>query len=80
MNPSLVEVFLANMDLASDMNYTIVINGFVWMGCMIYYFVFARHWYTGPKMTVDEGRSIDSDNTIAAPVDLQQTSSDHKAE
>ncbi|KAJ5548365.1 hypothetical protein N7513_005599 [Penicillium frequentans] len=64
----------------SDMNYTIVINGFVWIGCIIYYFIFARHWYTGPKMTVDEGRSIDSDNTVPAPVDLQQTSNDHKQE
>ncbi|PYH72794.1 putative GABA permease (Uga4) [Aspergillus vadensis CBS 113365] len=37
----------------SDMNYTIVINGFVWVACMAYYFLFARKWYTGPKMTVD---------------------------
>ncbi|RDH38237.1 amino acid/polyamine transporter I [Aspergillus welwitschiae] len=37
----------------SDMNYTIVINGFVWVACMTYYFLFARKWYTGPKMTVD---------------------------
>ncbi|KAJ5798499.1 uncharacterized protein N7503_007795 [Penicillium pulvis] len=64
----------------SDMNYTIVINGFVWIGCMIYYFIFARHWYTGPKMTVDEGGSVDSDNTMPAPVDLQQASNDHKQE
>ncbi|OOF91389.1 hypothetical protein ASPCADRAFT_57671 [Aspergillus carbonarius ITEM 5010] len=38
---------------ASEMNYTIVINGFVWIACMTYYFLFARKWYTGPKMTVD---------------------------
>ncbi|PWY75471.1 amino acid transporter [Aspergillus heteromorphus CBS 117.55] len=37
----------------SEMNYTIVINGFVWLACMSYYFLFARKWYTGPKMTVD---------------------------
>ncbi|GES59912.1 GABA permease [Aspergillus terreus] len=36
-----------------DMNYTIVINGFVWVACMTYYFLFARKWYTGPKMTID---------------------------
>lgn len=35
------------------MNYTIVLNGFVWVACMTYYFLFARKWYTGPKMTVD---------------------------
>lgn len=39
------------------MNYTIVINGFVWVACMTYYFLFARKWYTGPKMTVDETSS-----------------------
>ena len=50
--------------LASDMNYTVVINGFVWIGCMTYYFLFARHWYMGPRMTVDETRSMDSENTI----------------
>lgn len=52
------------MVVASDMNYTIVINGFVWVGCMSYYFLFAQRWYTGPRMTVDEARFADSD-TIA---------------
>ncbi|CAI7617572.1 unnamed protein product [Penicillium glandicola] len=52
----------------SNMNYTIVINGFVWFGCMAYYFLFARRWYIGPQMTVDESNSIASDNTIGAPV------------
>jgi hypothetical protein len=50
------------------MNYTIVINGFVWTGCMIYYFIFARHWYTGPQMTVGENASTVSDNTISSSV------------
>lgn len=54
--------------IASDMNYTIVINGFVWTGCMIYYFIFARHWYTGPQMTVGENASTVSDNTISSSV------------
>ncbi|KAJ5130059.1 uncharacterized protein N7515_006098 [Penicillium bovifimosum] len=44
----------------SNMNYTIVINGFVWIGCMVYYFVFARHWYTGPLTTVDGSASVTS--------------------
>lgn len=39
--------------LAQDMNYTIVINGFVWIAAMTYYALFARRWYTGPKMTID---------------------------
>jgi hypothetical protein len=46
------------------MNYTIVINGFVWAGCMAYYFFFARRWYTGPQMTVDESGSTASDSTM----------------
>ncbi|EKV06752.1 GABA permease (Uga4), putative [Penicillium digitatum PHI26] len=51
----------------SNMNYTIVINGFVWFGCMAYYFLFARRWYIGPHMTVDESASTASDNIIFVP-------------
>lgn len=40
------------------MNYTVVINSFVWIGCMLYYFLFARHWFTGPKMTVEERDNV----------------------
>ncbi|KAJ5433469.1 uncharacterized protein N7458_012625 [Penicillium daleae] len=47
-----------------DMNYTVVINGFVWIGCMAYYFLFAKHWFTGPRTTVDEDRSTESDTAI----------------
>ena len=46
------------------MNYTIVINGFVWVGCMGYYFLFARRWYTGPRITVDEANSTISNNGV----------------
>lgn len=53
---------------ASDMNYTVVINGFVWIGCMAYYFLFARRWFTGPRMTVDESRSPDGDSTFFTAV------------
>ncbi|KAJ5467990.1 hypothetical protein N7475_005742 [Penicillium sp. IBT 31633x] len=51
---------------ASNMNYTIVINSFVWIGCMAYYFLFARRWYTGPRMTVEPVASTTSQRTIAA--------------
>ncbi|GFF27630.1 GABA-specific permease [Aspergillus udagawae] len=44
----------------STMNYTIVINGFVWVACMTYYFLFARKWYTGPKMTIDSPEVVSS--------------------
>jgi hypothetical protein len=46
------------------MNYTIVINGFVWVGCMGYYFLFARHWYSGPRMTIEEDSSLTSDEGL----------------
>ncbi|KAJ5330097.1 hypothetical protein N7452_010487 [Penicillium brevicompactum] len=48
----------------SSMNYTIVINGAVWFGCMIYYFLFARQWYTGPQTTIDESDSASSGNVM----------------
>ncbi|CAG8943003.1 unnamed protein product [Penicillium salamii] len=51
------------LNIASTMNYTVVINGFVWVGCMGYYFLFARRWYTGPQMTIDESASAESGST-----------------
>lgn len=54
--------------VAPDMNYTVVINAFVWIGCMVYYFLFAKHWFTGPRMTVDEGSSIGSESTPVTSV------------
>jgi amino acid transporter len=35
------------------MNYTCVINGTVWGGSLLYYYVDARKWFTGPKITID---------------------------
>ena len=35
------------------MNYTVVINSAVWGGALAYYFIDARKWFTGPKITVD---------------------------
>ncbi|KAJ5773651.1 Amino acid/polyamine transporter I [Penicillium paradoxum] len=58
-----------------NMNYTIVINGFVWFGCMAYYFLFARRWYTGPQVTVDGTSSFRSNNTIVAQ-GVQETHTD----
>lgn len=59
---------LTNSVTAADMNYTIVINGFVWIGCMVYYFLFARHWFTGPRMTVDDNSSTNSEHGAFDPV------------
>lgn len=38
---------------ADSMNYTVVINCAVWGGALAYYFIDARKWFTGPKITVD---------------------------
>ena len=39
---------------AETMNYTVVINCAVWLGSLVYYFVDARKWFTGPKITLGE--------------------------
>ncbi|RDW74932.1 Gaba permease [Coleophoma cylindrospora] len=36
-----------------SMNYTVVINVAVWGGALAYYFIDARKWFTGPKMTIE---------------------------
>ncbi|KUJ21531.1 amino acid transporter [Mollisia scopiformis] len=44
------------------MNYTVVINMAVWGGALAYYFIDARKWFTGPKITqqaiADEGLEV----------------------
>lgn len=44
-----------------SMNYTVVINGFVWFGCLAYYFIDARKWFEGPKQTFAEGEEVFED-------------------
>ena len=34
------------------MNYTVVINMAVWGGALAYYYIDARKWFTGPKITL----------------------------
>ncbi|OOF92214.1 hypothetical protein ASPCADRAFT_518090 [Aspergillus carbonarius ITEM 5010] len=41
-----------------NMNYTIVINGTLWFGAMLYYVVYARKVYKGPQMTVSESPTL----------------------
>jgi hypothetical protein len=36
-----------------NMNYTVVINMFVWGGSLSYYFIDARKWFKGPKITLN---------------------------
>ena len=50
-----------------SMNYTVVINMAVWGGAMLYYFVDARKWFTGPKITIDvEGLTEEQQAALAA--------------
>ncbi|KAL8827278.1 MAG: hypothetical protein Q9191_003279 [Dirinaria sp. TL-2023a] len=38
-----------------SMNYTVVINSAVWFGALAYYYIDARKWFTGPKITIEVG-------------------------
>ncbi|KAJ5689567.1 GABA-specific permease [Penicillium macrosclerotiorum] len=47
-----------------DMNYTIVINGALWIGALAYYFLHAKKTFHGPQTTVspeDEGKQIEAE-------------------
>lgn len=58
-----------------NMNYTVVINGFVWIGCLLYYFFSAQYWFQGPKNTF-ESYDLDTIITVGdemiAPSTLQK--------
>lgn len=48
--------------IAQLMNYTVVINGALWGGALIYYALHARKTFKGPQTTVgpeDEGKRIE---------------------
>ncbi|OJJ48840.1 hypothetical protein ASPZODRAFT_13576 [Penicilliopsis zonata CBS 506.65] len=47
-----------------DMNYTVVINGALWGGAILYYFLYARKTFTGPKTTVGEDSSSPSETNL----------------
>lgn len=50
----------------SSMNYTVVINMAVWGGALAYYFIDARKWFTGPKITVDvQGMTLEQQEVLA---------------
>lgn len=65
-------------------NYTPLINGVVWLGCLAYYFIDARKWYTGPKYTADDlgvvqgvdpcqGSSLDQDMSAGLTKDMEKS-------
>ncbi|KAL3457108.1 amino acid/polyamine transporter I [Aspergillus heterothallicus] len=48
---------------ADEMNYTIVINGFVWIACMAYYYLYAHRFFTGPRTTLGSGVATPSSSS-----------------
>jgi len=47
------------------MNYTVVINCAIWFGALAYYYIYARKWFTGPKITIDtDGLTEEQAETI----------------
>ncbi|BDD62002.1 hypothetical protein MAP00_007008 [Monascus purpureus] len=44
---------------SKDMNYTVVINGALWLGAIAYYIVYARKVFQGPKMTVEASSPLE---------------------
>ncbi|KAF3927387.1 hypothetical protein ABW21_db0205097 [Orbilia brochopaga] len=51
---------------AKTMNYTIVINVAVWGGALAYYYIDARKWFTGPKITIDATQLSEEQETKMA--------------
>ncbi|KAJ5360159.1 hypothetical protein N7517_009350 [Penicillium concentricum] len=50
---------------AQTMNYTIVINGSLWVGALIYYYLHARKTFKGPMTNIspeDEGMALEKDS------------------
>lgn len=43
----------ADITEASVMNYSAVVNGTVWGGALLYYFLYAHKWFKGPKHTLE---------------------------
>jgi len=57
------------------MNYTVVINCAVWGGALLYYYVDARKWFTGPKITLSEEELTEEQHEVlkAEGLDVQVT-------
>lgn len=55
---------LLTVSIAQNMNYTVVINGTLWGGALLYYLLHARKTFKGPQTTVgpeDEGKRIETE-------------------
>ncbi|CAH6723663.1 GABA-specific permease [[Candida] jaroonii] len=63
-------MFPDNKEVEKDtMNYTIAINGGVWLIAFIYYFVYGYKKYSGPKSNLDSEDVESSDDTAAVNID-----------
>jgi hypothetical protein len=60
------------------MNYTIVINGAVWGGALAYYYIDARKWFTGPKITIDSDGLTDEQQEALKNEGLEITGLEEK--
>lgn len=47
------------------MNYTVVVNSAVWGGSLLYYYIDARKWFTGPKMTIEGEEELTEEQRAA---------------
>ncbi|KAF2657637.1 amino acid transporter [Lophiostoma macrostomum CBS 122681] len=47
------------------MNYTVVINCAVWGGSLAYYYIDARKWFTGPKITLSGEEDLTEEQRVA---------------
>lgn len=47
------------------MNYTVVVNCAVWGGSLLYYYIDARKWFTGPKMTLEGEQDLTEEQRAA---------------
>ena len=53
------------------MNYTVVINSAVWFGALAYYYIDARKWFTGPRITIDTDGLTEAQKEAIAKDDLE---------
>ncbi|KAL4994038.1 hypothetical protein BDV10DRAFT_197873 [Aspergillus recurvatus] len=61
-----------------EMNYTVVLNGFVWLASMLYYVIHARKVFTGPRVTLAEGEGVSSSSGFSHGTQTEREMEDEK--
>ncbi|RMZ81788.1 hypothetical protein DV738_g2041, partial [Chaetothyriales sp. CBS 135597] len=71
---------------ADTMNYTVVINMVVWGSCLLYYFIDARKWFTGPQSTIEpdqltevKGEEVSTTDEQGLPYEADRKLKDEKS-